>query len=417
VTLSKTGVLSGSPISGGTYSVVMTVKNGTAAAVTQNYKLLVSPLAKGTVGTLHGLFERNAALNGNVGSSLQLFTTVSGAYTAKVITGATSTSLKGVMTATLDEPSNARIVLTGQKFGTLTNLTLTLNIDGANNRLTGTLSDGTNTASVEAWRQIWTEVPGNAASVKGVHSFYLEAEDSSVGVPQGYGFGTITVTEKDGRMAISGVLPDGGKYTGTGFVGPLGEVLMYYPFYNNLGSFIGKLTISTDGTHVVGGTMTWNKPNQGVTSKDTIYHDGFGPVEVTAVGSSYVAPASGAIVLGLSVGTENGQLSFVDGGLDGNGFTQNVTIGVTNKATFSLTNPNQVKLGTVTAASGAIGGDFTLVVGAVTRKVLYVGQIVKVDGVSRGYGYFLLPKLPTGTEKVETTPKLSGKVVLDASTH
>jgi len=151
-----------------------------------------------------------------------------------------------------------------------------------------------------------------------------------------------------------------------------------------------------------------------VKSKDTIYHDGFGPVAVTAVGGSYVAPASGTIVLGLPVGTENGQLSFEDGGLEGSGFAQKVTIGATNKATSSLTNPNKVSLGTVTAASGAIGGDFTLVVGAVTRKVPYVGQIVTVDGVSNGYGYFLLPKLPIGTEKVETTPKLSGKVVLEA---
>jgi len=106
-----------------------------------------------------------------------------------------------------------------------------LDIDGANNRLSGTLRDGANTAVVEAWRQIWAEQAGAAAEVEGAHSFYLEPTDKSVQVPQGYGFGTLLVAGKDGRFVLNGVLPDSGKFTGTGFVGPTGEVTVYSAFF------------------------------------------------------------------------------------------------------------------------------------------------------------------------------------------
>jgi len=79
----------------------------------------------------------------------------------------------------------------------------------------------------------------------------------------------------------------------------------------------------------------------------------------------------------------------------------------------SLNNRNKVTLGGLKLGTGVMAGDFTVVTGKVIRKVPYAGQLVTVHGETKGYGYFLLPTLPTGTEKVETTPKLSGKVVLE----
>ena len=44
-----------------------------------------------------------------------------------------------------------------------------------------------------------------------------------------------------------------------------------------------------------------------------------------------------------------------------------------------------------------------------TRLAPWNGLLVKIGGVTKGYGYFLLP---TGVPDVPKSPKLSGKVVL-----
>ena len=46
---------------------------------------------------------------------------------------------------------------------------------------------------------------------------------------------------------------------------------------------------------------------------------------------------------------------------------------------------------------------------ALDRPAPFFGQLVKINGTTQGYGYFLLP---TATPKISTSPKLSGRVVL-----
>ena len=41
----------------------------------------------------------------------------------------------------------------------------------------------------------------------------------------------------------------------------------------------------------------------------------------------------------------------------------------------------------------------------------FQGQVVTIDGETQGYGYFLMPTLPSGTLTLTTSPKLSGSVL------
>jgi hypothetical protein len=118
----------------------------------------------------------------------------------------------------------------------------------------------------------------------------------------------------------------------------------------------------------------------------------------------------------------NAAVGFTLGGLEAEAkeFTQRVRItnpsltGLTNTATPVIPISNKVTFPTLKADTGEIGGDFTLA-GATTaldRKAPFYGQIVTTGAVTKGYGYFLLPKVPVGTQPVATSPKLSGKVEL-----
>ncbi|MDZ4286556.1 MAG: hypothetical protein U0984_01280, partial [Prosthecobacter sp.] len=109
---------------------------------------------------------------------------------------------------------------------------------------------------------------------------------------------------------------------------------------------------------------------------------------------------AGAVVLGLPDTPDNAALDFTLGGLDDEGkeFDLNFSLlnpgapglGLTNKATFPALNPNKVTMPTITPATGAFSGDFTIpgATAAKNRKATYQGLIVEdADGI-QGHGFF-----------------------------
>jgi hypothetical protein len=68
----------------------------------------------------------------------------------------------------------------------------------------------------------------------------------------------------------------------------------------------------------------------------------------------------------------------------------------------------------LTPSTGAFSGEFTIAgnTAALNRKVAYQGLIVKRGGITRGYGFFLLPELPEGIETLATSPRNSGRIRL-----
>lgn len=412
--------LAGKNISGATASVYSFNALATGVydcVITDAVSSVKSAQAKVTVlgGTFHGLIERNMALNGNLASRIEVTTTSSGACSYKITSGSLSCSATGQIS--VGKTSQAVLEVPVANVGTLA-----LVMDASGNKLTGTLKNagGTSSASVSAWRNPWAETAGNAAKVKGPYTFYFEQSDSSVSLPQGYGHASFEVNGKTGNLIMVGSLACGSAFTGSTFVGKEGQVLLYAPLYTNRGSVAGTLSVAQGMNapinNAVNGTATWSKPASIPSQMDTYYPAGFGPIPLNVSGGLYVPPVAGGRIMSLSVAVNNAALAFKLGGLD-EGIDQLLTVsnpsprGLTNTASFPANfNVYGVTLPTLTAASGLFAGQFTL--SGTSRIAPFSGRIVTTGGQTKGYGFFLLPKVPAGGETSATAPKLSGQVIL-----
>lgn len=424
-----TGVISGRPtVSKATpYVVTLTATNARGSSTTKA-NLKVNALPDGTVGTFHGFVQREPDLNDNLGGRLTLTTTATGTCSGTLVHGATAYPFSGgVLSASVGSLSPTCVINIPRPG--LEALRLAFTVDSANNRLaSATLGDGTYIASVQAWRNKWTSaVP--ATAYQGYYTLALKMPGGQPLLPQGDGYGSFTVSST-GTLNVTATLADGTTLTTGTFIGPLGEVLMHQPS-TTADTVVGFVTITpgsapgyTDST--LAGTVDWSRKQQVATQRT--YRDAFGPVDLTVVGGRYVAPSTTAIVMGLLDRPDNAQVRFVSGGIDDSpplpDITARIKPGGTVTPPLTVNNPRGTTL-TVLPASGSFSGGFVLVdnntvmpTTKVTRIVSYRGLIVSEAGVLRGYGHFLLPKLPSAgppSTSTTTSPILSGQVVLEAA--
>jgi autotransporter-associated beta strand protein len=275
---------------------------------------------------------------------------------------------------------------------------------------------------------------------RGYTGFYNFGLDIPVGsppsVPMGTGYGSFTVSTA-GTLTIAGKTSDGQVITCASIVGPEGQV----PFYNVLyatkqrGSLVGSLLIEdatapdhTDNT--VTGTVSWMRPADTAATART-YEAGFGPLNLDAAGSSYVAPVGTNLILGLT-GPGRARLIFNEGGLSVRNNPSpiapapNVSLSVDLKNKLIVDAGTTTKFTLVTPTTGFFSGSFSLTddtlrtiapVGplVVTRPSTFQGVMVREGNTYVGYGYFTLPKLPTNSPLTTTTTSdiLSGQVVFE----
>ena len=439
-----TGTISGVPTTGGTvavptkaYPITIKATNAKGSNTTPSFTINVDALPANAIGTFHGYVNASATAHltpdPSLGGRFELTTQSNGAFTGQIYEGVTKKSFAGTLAATL--ATKLHPTLSAAVTGTAYTLDLTL--DTANNTLAGTLHDtGTNTTNVSAWRNAWSAAaPINKATrFLGQHNFFMQNTDAVNG-PQGYGYGSFIVTETTGALTITGKLADETKTTATmittTFIGQQGQVLFYLPLYSNHGACSGTLTVDPTivGDNQTQGTLTWIKPASLPAAKDTVYASGFGPLNVDVEGNPYVAPGKGQRVLGVPLSaSNNATLAFTQGGLSPT-FTQGLLIknpsatGLTNTATLPAynaalnpnPNPNKVAMSALTAPTGLFSGSF-IIAGTAARTAPYYGQIVRdvtaTADTTKGYGFFLLPGVPAGTDTVATSPKLSGRVEL-----
>jgi hypothetical protein len=387
--------------SAGSYDCVVT--NSASSVASAKASVTVRP------GTFHGLVDRKADLNGNLGSRIDLTSTATGACSLKITSGTVSYAATGQLSSVKASPGSLQVTV--PKLGVVA-----LQLDATGSTFTGSLKNaaGTSTAAVNAWRNPWAEVSGNASKLKGAYSLYFAQGNVLQSLPQGYGYASFTVNGTSGGLVMTGALADGSSITGSTFVGKDGRVLVYSPAYSNRGSLAGTLSVSAAPMvkdNSVSGAVTWLKP---AVAGDASYPSGFGPVSLKARGGVYTAPPAGGRVLGLPAGANNGTLTFKSGGL---ALDVNQPVTITNPSTTGVTNTvsvasnaNGVKLSSLSAASGRFAGEFTL--SGTARKAQFSGQIVNVAGIPEGYGFFLLPKTPAAGETATTALSLSGQVLL-----
>ncbi|HYF36277.1 MAG TPA: VCBS repeat-containing protein [Prosthecobacter sp.] len=167
-------------------------------------------------------------------------------------------------------------------------LTLELTLDGG--VLTGALVDPSlNTAAVNAWFRT-----SNPSVYAAPYAFSLMQTNLDPALPQGTGHGSFTVSPATGSLLIAGAVPDNSTFTGSTFVGPQGQVVIYQSLYGGTGSFAGTLLITPDATaaaNQISGTPTWYAAPLTIKSgKAAVSLPGFGPIPLSATGGALSDP-------------------------------------------------------------------------------------------------------------------------------
>jgi hypothetical protein len=406
--VATTGVISGLPDASGDFSVTVKAVNAAGPSDPLTVPLSVTALNSNFVGTFGGLVDRVLAVNRDLGGSLTVTITSIGSYSVKLIgaSGGGATTASYAATGRLAATAPQITAVVGGR-----TLTLTLNADTG--EMTGTLG----IAGVTAWRSAWNAKDKQATTLQGYYSMALDlAEGAGLSwIPQGSGFATFTAS-LGGTLAIVGRTADGEVITSAGFLGTGGEFWMYSPLYKKLGTIQGPLSLhaNLDGLvdNTLSGSLTWYKP----TIAGRAYSTAFGPIRVKADGGYLALTNKTKAIAGLpAVG--NVQLIFTDGGLADSVTDPNTSFNFNalNKAEppNKLNNPGNALI-TINAATGAVGGNFTLVevTPPLTRaKVPFLGQVVRqTNGQIKAVGYFMLGQIPGVGQKITTSPILSGGV-------
>lgn len=431
-----TGVISGKPKASGTFKLLVTGTAATGAATAITVPLTVLPLPVGAVGTFHGPVARDSIVTGGLGGRVELTTTVSGTFTGKVILGSSTYTfpVSAVLNASVGSDSPTASFAIARPLPKQP-LLITFSLDSANQALiNGKVKDGDAEVSFSGWRKKWGATdPVLLADLNryvGRHSFALNAPVGLPELPQGSGYGTLTVTATTGAVVVTGKLADNTAISSSTFCGPSGEVLVHQLLYGSKGVVLGVLSMSPGtATYVpayadssLSGAISWTRPP----IVGRLYSGGFGPFDLSAVGGRYVAPAPAtAIVMGITDNLVDNNARLAFSGAEVVGTSPDIHFRLKASSVFvpplALNNPRKTSL-IITPSTGAFSGQFTLsdsnvfVITAV-RTAAYYGQIVRDgDGVTRGYGFFHLADLPSAAgQTVNTTRQKAGLVVLEKS--
>jgi len=315
-------------------------------------------------GTYDGLvMVTNAPAQASSGS-ISLVLSKTGSFSADVTVNGVRSAFRGKF----DSSGNSTNTVTRRKLNSLTVIFEATAVSNATDEIVGTVSDGTFTAQLVANLSVFSAV--NPSQWVGAYTFVLAPADSSdTTVPQGYGYGTLTVTSL-GSGSLRGVLGDGTTISGTFPVSGYGTWPLYESLYRNNGSCIGWVTLNEDNT--MGGTVYWFK---GAGSTGALYPDGFSTA-LSLTGDIYVPPADS----GPSVAA-TGQLTLGGGNLTSN-IVINVSVNAKGTGTVSPLGSNDLKL-KITPTTGALSGSF--LDPTTSKTVRFEGLLLQSSGAASGY--------------------------------
>lgn len=323
----------------------------------------------GRNGLYNGLIQSGSPSHASSGF-VSVKMTTSGGFSGKLTLGGVVYSVKGKFDAAGD--TIATIARKNQA-----PLTLTLHVDlaGDTGRMTGSVTDGTLTASVTADRaRTSAEGPSPFA---GRYTLSLPGSSSGA-LPRGHGFGTMVV-DSAGIAKMSGSLADGRSFSQSAAISKNGVLPIYAALYSGTGSLAGNVTCRETGASDVDGSVRWTKPER-LTDR---YQQAAINHSISLIGSRYVAPAKGTTVLDVVAGPNNSELEFTAGNLDSQ-LAQTATLDASNRVVISA----RVIAGIsakVSTSNGRFTGAFVHPVSGVSRK--FTGVVFQKQNA--GFGYFL----------------------------
>lgn len=302
------------------------------------------------VGTYNGLFFNTNAITQNCSGSFNLRVGKTGKFTGRFIKGGATFPVSGQFntageaTTRLGRGTNAA---TAQ---------LQLDMSGASDRVTGTVTSDDCVANVEGDRVVFSA--RNPSQLKGNYTILLPRNTNNVNAPNANGFATLSISSA-GKAKLKGELGDGSKFTQTSDLTKNGQIPVYASLYKKAGSLIGWLTVTEADAN---GTLSWIKPGT----------NGF-EADIQAIGSAFNATNSPLLTLSNAV-IEIG----------GDGLADSLLVPVTlSNNTFSVTGTNDNDVALKVGKDGSLQGNFTAP-GAV-RKTAIRGVVLQNSNTAGGY--------------------------------
>ncbi len=414
-----------------TVEIIASNKAGKSEKTTDTFA--VTSLATGVGGSFTGPLGRDASINGILGGLIKFQVTSTGALSGTVTLGGKAHKVAALLDTSLESPeASFSLPRPGQ-----TALTVSLHVYAAAKAIYGEITDGTTVLPFIA-RQPLT--PAGAYAGDYTLAMLLDEPDvGDVSLPQGASIGAFKIAPTGAATGVI-ILADSTKLT---FGGPLeqnGHLTVFGVLSKGVGSLLGAFDIEAPSTVGENSTTTGNLAVsefswfKGEVAKDRAYAEGFGPLDLQVIGRKYSAPASDELALGAQAGPGNAKISFTDGGAPDPVTRMDLDSIEIGLKTTKITEPNpaKIKLTVVAGApgkftpgtSGSFKGSLELTDTDTTvtpnkplkRSASFQGMIVD-DGESlKGYGFFLLPQMPSLSPltTAKTSPIFSGGVWLEA---
>jgi hypothetical protein len=354
------------------YSIVAVDAGGLPVGSALDICLRTYRLAGSEAGIFNGLAIRTSAPSPETSALLRLVLSKTGSFSARLAIDGDRFGFKGQF----DASGNATNFLPRSGQSAL-QVALGLDVSNSTDQITGTISDGDFVSELLADRATFSS--SNPCPWAGRYAFLIApAGDGDPNLPQGYGFGTLTLSPT-GSAKLAGFLGDGLKLKATVPFSKFGTAPLLVRPYKNQGVCVTWLTILTNQT--LEAVTDWIKPP---VSADPRYPAGF-TATVDLTGAKSVTPSAGQRRLTLS------------GGNLASNLVTTVTFDASGKATVLNPGPENLSL-SASLVTGQFKGSFTHPV--LNQKISLAGQFVAPDS---GAGTFV-GDTETGAVLIEPLP-------------
>jgi hypothetical protein len=320
-------------------------------------------------GTYRGLFApENSARQQTNSGSFSFNVTSSGAVSGNLDLGGQSVPFSG-------------------KFnlgGTATNLvskrepslTTTLQLDFADQSVSGTVNNSTFTAALSGYRDVFSGSQ-KATNFEGQYTLVIPGTTNPSVGPSGVSYGTVKVGAL-GTLTLAGSLADGTAISQSSVVSQDGLWPLYVNLYGGKGSLWGT-NYFTNHTLTNASALSWiNETNS---SKTAVYRSGFTNQQATLIGGLYISTNT------LTDTWPADLLAILEGGDLPVAITNGVTLAADDKIALTNSSDETNKLTlTVHKSTGVISGSFANP--ADTKQTIKVNGVI-LQGRTNAQGYFL----------------------------
>lgn len=349
----------GIPNRAGRFEITLTPVNAAGQGDAVVFTLEVEALAPTLQGPFAGLILRQADLNLDLGGRLQFSVRDNGAFSGKLVHGASLTALSfsGRLAAT---PGGGAVMEAGAGSGR-SRVRLRMELDSASGVATGTLwrvESPAVTASVRAWQSPWSR--DNTTSEAGYYTSELTPEDGLSDdvtlYPQGEGYVAWTV-RSDGLVTWAGKATEGSSFSGSARLGRQGQIPLQQLLRSQTASLLGAAVIAGGDVNALADhEPTFFGRALPRSNRSRVYREGIPLFELGLSGGLYEPPTG--LVLGLAdAPPANAQLKIIGGSLAEDKQVP-LLVASNHRVQVEGNNALQLRLSSLQARTGLFSGSF-----------------------------------------------------------